>query len=88
MAENLGWTCERGSPTAASFGTGFLLSRSGLIATNRHVVADATNISVAFPGWTDPVKAELVVRDAVNDLAVLRVSDATKLASACPGLPF
>lgn len=74
--------------TATSSGTGFLLSRSGLIATNWHVVADATNISVVFPGWTDPVKAELVVRDAVNDLAVLRVSDATKLANTCPELPF
>jgi S1-C subfamily serine protease len=45
--------------TAGSSGTGFLLSRSGLIATNWHVVANATNISVAFPGWTDPAKAEL-----------------------------
>jgi S1-C subfamily serine protease len=74
--------------TAGSSGTGFLLSRSGLIATNWHVVANATNISVAFPGWTDPAKAELVVRDAVNDLAVLRLSDATKLASTCSDLPF
>lgn len=74
--------------TAASSGTGFLLNKNGLIATNWHVVADATNITVAFPEWAGPVKAELVVRDAVNDLAVLRVSDAAELGSTCPDLPF
>lgn len=74
--------------TAASSGTGFLITRTGLIATNWHVVANATNITVEFPGWTDPVKAELVVRDAQNDLAVLRIGDMTKLANTCPDLPF
>lgn len=69
-------------------GTGFPLSRNGLLATNWHVVADAKNISVAFPGWNDSVSAEVVIRDAVNDLAVLRLADSTKLAAACPEPPF
>ncbi len=69
-------------------GTGFLLSRSGLLATNWHVIAGGKNISVAFPGWSEAVSAEVVVRDVVNDLAVLRVADATKLATTCPDLPF
>jgi S1-C subfamily serine protease len=83
-----GATGSASSATTGASGTGFLLNRSGLLATNWHVVADATNISVAFPGWTDAVKAELVVRDTVNDLAVLRISDSTKLADTCPELPF
>ncbi len=69
-------------------GTGFLLSRSGLLATNWHVVADAKNISVAFPGWNGGVSAEVVIRDVVNDLAVLRLTDHTKLAATCNELPF
>lgn len=69
-------------------GTGFLLSRSGLIGTNWHVVADAKNIRVAFPGWTDSVRADVAIRDVVNDLAVLRLTDLTKLAATCPELPF
>jgi S1-C subfamily serine protease len=69
-------------------GTGFLLSRSGLLATNWHVIAGGKNISVAFPGWSEAVSAEVVVRDVVNDLAVLRVADAAKLATTCPDLPF
>jgi S1-C subfamily serine protease len=69
-------------------GTGFLLSRSGLLATNWHVVADAKNISVTFPGWNRSASAEVVIRDVVNDLAVLRVTDPAKLTSTCTEIPF
>ncbi|MGA8012807.1 MAG: serine protease [Candidatus Acidiferrales bacterium] len=76
------------SATGVALGTGFLLSRTGLLATNWHVVAGGKNISVAFPGWSEAVGAEVVVKDVVNDLAILRVADATKLATTCPDLPF
>lgn len=76
------------SASTVSSGTGFLLNRTGLLATNWHVVADAKNLSVAFPGWSGTVNAEVVVRDVVNDLAVVRMSDTTKLATTCPELPF
>jgi S1-C subfamily serine protease len=80
----------RSTPSAkdGASGTAFLLSRSGLVATNWHVVAGAKNFSVAFPSWTSTVSAEVVVKDVVNDLAILRVSDATKVATTCPDLPF
>jgi hypothetical protein len=67
------------SEKSGASGAGFLVSRSGLLATNWHVVADAKNISVAFPGWNGGVTAEIVIRDAVNDLAVLRLTDHSKL---------
>lgn len=88
---DLTWSSPLGHLTAASTvssGTGFLLNRNGLLATNWHVVADAKNLSVAFPGWSGVVSAEVVVRDVVNDLAILRMTDATKLAATCPELPF
>jgi len=69
-------------------GTGFLLTHGGLIATNWHVVADAKNISVAFPSWSGSAPAEIVLRDKLNDLALLRVGGATKLAPTCHDLPF
>lgn len=69
-------------------GTGFLISRSGLLATNWHVVADTKNISVAFPGWRGSANAEIVIRDMVNDLAILRVTDPAKLTATCPDPPF
>lgn len=68
-------------------GSGFLLSRT-LLATNWHVVANRKNISVALPEWNDGVSAEVVIKDVVNDLAILRVTDSTKLTAACPELPF
>jgi serine protease Do len=74
------------SANSSASGTGFLLSRNGLLAENWHVVADAKNISVVFPGRTSAVSAEIVVKDAVNDLAVLRVIDAVKLTATCPDL--
>ena len=74
--------------SSGASGTGFLLSRSGLIATNWHVIANAKNIAVAFPGWTDRVSAEIAIRDTVNDLAVVRVTDSSKIAATCPQLPF
>ena len=74
--------------TSVASGTGFLLSRSGLLATNWHVVADAKNLSVAFPGWSGTVSAEVVVRDVVNDLAVVRMAGVSKLVTTCPDLPF
>lgn len=73
---------------SATSGTGFLLNRSGLIATNWHVVADAKNISVAFPSWDASGSAEVVVKDKVNDLAVLRVNDSLKLEKTCLEIPF
>jgi S1-C subfamily serine protease len=84
-------TEESGSETSVksvASGTGFLVSRSGLIGTNWHVVADAKNISVAFPGWNGSLAAEVMIRDKANDLAVLRLTDSTKLATTCQPLPF
>ena len=81
------------APTSASehaekSGTGFLLTHSGLIATNWHVVSGAKRIAVTFHGWKDSASADLVVRDTANDLAIIRVSDSTKLADLCRQLPF
>ena len=69
-------------------GTGFLITHSGLIATNWHVVENAKNITVAFRSWGGAVRADLVVKDKINDLAVLRVSDTSKLQNTCSDLPF
>jgi S1-C subfamily serine protease len=69
-------------------GTGFLISRTGLLATNWHVVAEAKNIRVAFPGWNGSANAVVVIKDVVNDLAVLRVTDSVRVTSTCTELPF
>ena len=78
------------SPSSGTvfLGTGFLLAREGLIATNWHVVADATKITIAFPGWREALPAEVAIRDKVNDLAILRVTEPARLANVCQELPY
>jgi len=64
----------------SSTGSGFFVSRE-VIATNYHIVADAQAITVRF--GTTQVKAEILLQDRHNDLALLRVTPgADALAAA------
>jgi serine protease Do len=51
-------------------GTGFFVSPEGHVLTNQHVVENCTSASVIRPG-NPPVRANVVGRDPVNDLALL-----------------
>ena len=53
-------------------GTGFVISSDGQIATNAHVVADATNIQVKFADGSTAAAKVLGV-DRTDDLAVVKV---------------
>jgi S1-C subfamily serine protease len=76
-------------------GTGFLVdSLGGLVVTNDHVIGTATNVSVYLDSMTR-VPAQVVVRDANADLALLRLPAGRcadcpklKLASPAPGDPL
>ncbi|MBA4179514.1 MAG: hypothetical protein C0506_02900 [Anaerolinea sp.] len=59
--------------TSESYGTGFVLSADGLIATAAHVVEDAVIIKVTMPdgSWAN---GTLVGQDTGADLAVIRVA--------------
>jgi serine protease Do len=61
-----------GTQTSAGLGTGFIIRADGVIVTNAHVIAGATNISVMLrDGTTYPAQA--IGTDETNDLAVLKV---------------
>jgi serine protease Do len=53
-------------------GTGFVITSDGEIATNAHVVADATKIDVAFSDGTS-ASAKVLGVDRTDDLAVIKV---------------
>ncbi len=57
-----------------STGTGVIVSSSGEILTNAHVVEGATEIRVRLAGETEPREARLLASDPGNDLALLRMS--------------
>src|SRR6185312_8215991 len=59
-------------PRIHSLGSGFVVDPSGLIVTNNHVVAGAEEINVILSDDTT-LKAQIVGRDTVTDLALLKV---------------
>ncbi|MBV9522321.1 MAG: DegQ family serine endoprotease [Alphaproteobacteria bacterium] len=59
-------------PRVHSLGSGFVVDPGGLIVTNNHVVAGAEEINVILPDDTS-LKAQIVGRDTVTDLALLKV---------------
>ena len=70
--------------TRAGIGSGFITQPNGVIVTNAHVVAGATNVSVALrDGTTYPAK--VVGIDEMNDLAVLKI-EARNLPTAPLGV--
>ena len=67
----------------AGMGSGFVVDPSGVILTNRHVVANADKIRVRFWDKHD-LPAQVVGVDALTDVAVLKV-DARNLPTASLG---
>jgi S1-C subfamily serine protease len=66
-------------------GTGVVLTSDGLILTNNHVVAGATSISVTDVGNGKTYTASVVGYDRTQDIAVLKLSGASGLATASLG---
>src|SRR5215470_4389931 len=72
------------SPRAASLGSGFVTDPSGLIVTNNHVIANAEQVTVTLSDDTT-LQAEVIGRDPVTDLALLKVEPKTPLPAATWG---
>jgi S1-C subfamily serine protease len=67
---------------ARGAGTGIVLTSSGEVLTNNHVVEGATQISVTDVGNGRSYRATVVGTDASADVAVLQLSGASGLATA------
>jgi S1-C subfamily serine protease len=66
-------------------GTGMVLTSSGRILTNNHVIAGATTIRVAVPNTTRRYAARVVGYDIADDIAVLQLRRATGLSTVTIG---
>ena len=56
-------------------GTGFILSSDGYIATNKHVVANATKIGVILDDGSTYEDVALIGTDPINDFAIIKIKD-------------
>jgi serine protease Do len=84
--EFLGEKPAPGSPEArvASLGSGFIIDPSGLIVTNHHVIANAQQVTVTLSDET-VLPAQVIGRDPITDLALLKVEPKTPLPAVSWG---
>ena len=71
-----------GYQRAAGTGTGMVLTSSGKILTNNHVIRGATRIAVVVPGTSRSYTARVVGYAVADDVAVLHADGASNLATA------
>lgn len=61
--------------TGQAAGTGFILSESGYIMTNKHVVEDAKTVNVTLNNGRTYKNVKIVGTDPLNDTAILKVEN-------------
>jgi S1-C subfamily serine protease len=66
-------------------GTGIVLTSSGEVLTNNHVIQGATSVTVSVPGTTHRYSAKVVGYDVSADVAVLQLQGASNLKTASVG---
>lgn len=66
-------------------GTGIIVTVDGYILTNKHVIEDATKISVVLDDGTTYEDVKLVATDPLNDIAFLKIDGVSDLKSATLG---
>jgi Do/DeqQ family serine protease len=60
-----------------SLGSGVIVDPAGLVVTNYHVIADASEVKIALADKRE-FAADVVLKDQRSDLAVLRIKSATE----------
>ncbi len=59
---------------AASIGSGFVVSPSGYILTNHHVIAGGRRIMVQLDNQKSPIEARVIADDEHHDMALVKIS--------------
>lgn len=66
-------------------GSGFIVDEGGIILTNKHVIADAEAEYEVFLSDGEQYPAEILARDPINDVAILKVKCPKKLPALTLG---
>lgn len=73
------------SSNSSAAGTGIIVSSDGYILTNKHVISGASTVAVITDDGTTYEDVEIVATDPLNDVAFLKVKDASNLSVATLG---
>ncbi|MBQ3440879.1 trypsin-like peptidase domain-containing protein [Candidatus Saccharibacteria bacterium] len=73
------------SYSSQAAGTGIIVTSDGYILTNKHVIDSATSISVVLDDGTTYKDVKVAAVDPLNDIAFLKISDASGLTPATLG---
>lgn len=60
-------------------GSGFIVEENGIILTNKHVIADSNVSYTVFLNDDEDYEAEVLARDPINDVAILKIKPKKKL---------
>lgn len=63
-----------------NIGSGFMISKDGLILTNKHVVADTNATYQILTNENKKFAVEKIYRDPLNDLAILKISPTSPIS--------
>jgi len=74
-----------GTQTEEGAGSGIVISSDGYILTNKHVIANSTQVSVTTSDGTEYDNVTVVGTDPLNDLAFLKIKGASGLKPATFG---
>ena len=66
-------------------GTGMILSSSGLVLTNNHVIDDSTSVTVTLVDTGRSYQARVIGYDSAHDVAMLQLEDASGLPTVSLG---
>ena len=70
---------------ASAAGTGIVLTKTGEVITNNHVIRGATTIKVVVPATKKTYTATVLGYNIADDIALLKLPGATNLATATRG---
>ncbi|MEK7635527.1 MAG: trypsin-like peptidase domain-containing protein [Patescibacteria group bacterium] len=67
-----------------SNGSGFIVDKSGVVLTNRHILSDQTADYSVIANDGEKFKAEIIARDPINDIAILKIANSHEKESRFP----
>ena len=65
-----------------AIGTGIIVTSDGEVLTNEHVVSGASTVRVRLSGAIEAVSAKVLATDPGNDMALLKITNASGLTAA------